>query len=122
MAAQANIPHASLISASGANQNQWAKEWIHPFLYINTMGKKEQTIISDSKFFRVSIFRPGLLIRLKRKLTWFQRVLNFYGFGLNVDILASAMIRDAESSVVGSQKEIPIVYLGNDCIKSSILL
>ena len=50
MASQANIPHASLISAKGANHEIWATNWIHPLLYMKTMGRKEQTIISDYSF------------------------------------------------------------------------
>ena len=64
MAANAKIPHASLISAKGANHKIWAKDWIHPLLYMKTIGQKEQTIISDFSFNSVSIFKPGK-IRLK---------------------------------------------------------
>ena len=122
MAEKARIPHASVISASGANQNQWAKDWIHPLLYFKTIGQKEQTVITNSRFRRVSIFRPGMLIRLKGNQSWLEGLFESRGFGLRVDILASAMIRDAESSKVTSEKESPIVYLGNDCIKDSIKL
>ena len=50
MAANANIPHASLISAKGANHKIWAKNWIHPLLYMKTIGQKEQTVISNFFF------------------------------------------------------------------------
>ena len=43
MASQAKIPHASLISAKGANHEIWAANWIHPLLYMKTMGKKKRT-------------------------------------------------------------------------------
>ncbi len=121
LASQAQIPHASIVSAFGANQNQWAKDWIHPLLYIRTIGQKEQTLITN-KFDRVSIFRPGMLIRLVGNYTWFERILESIGFGLKVDILASAMIRDAECKHDISDKESPLVYVGNDCIKASIRL
>ena len=121
IASHAKISHASVISASGANHNQWAKDWIHPLLYIRTIGQKEQTVITN-KFERVSIFRPGMLIRLVGNYTWFERILESIGFGLKVDILASAMIRDGECKHDISDKESPLVYAGNDCIKASIRL
>ena len=117
MASQANIPHASLISAKGANHEIWATNWIHPLLYMKTMGQKEQTIISDYSFNTVSIFKPGMLIRFPEKKTFFERIVESNGSGLNVDILASAMIRDAEnvksSSINGSQR----FFIGNEAIK-----
>ena len=67
IAANAKIPHASLISAKGANHKIWAKDWIHPLLYMKTIGQKEQTIISNFSFNYVSIFKPGMLIRLRGK-------------------------------------------------------
>ena len=121
IASNAKISHASVVSASGANHNQWAKDWIHPLLYIRTIGQKEQTVITN-KFDRVSIFRPGMLNRLVDNDTWFERILESKGFGLKVDILASAMIRDAECNNNISDKESPVVYVGNDCIKASIRL
>ncbi len=117
MASQANIPHASLISAKGANHEIWATNWIHPLLYMKTMGQKEQTIISDYSFNTVSIFKPGMLIRFPEKKTFFERIVESNGSGLNVDILASAMIREAEnvksSSINGSQR----FFIGNESIK-----
>ncbi len=121
LASQTQIPHASVISAKGANHNQWAQDWIHPLLYIRTIGQKEQTVITN-KFDRVSIFRPGMLIRLVGNDTWLEHILESIGFGLKVDILASAMIRDGECKHDISDKESPLVYVGNDCIKASIRL
>ena len=63
MASEANIPQASVISASGANHEAWSVDWIHPLLYSKTIGQKEQTLITENEFKRVSIFRPGMLIR-----------------------------------------------------------
>ena len=118
MASQANIPHASLISAKGANHEIWATNWIHPLLYMKTMGRKEQTIISNFSFNTVSIFKPGMLIRFPENKTFFERIVGSNGSGLNVDILASAMIRDAEnvksSSINGSQR----FFVGNESIKN----
>jgi nucleoside-diphosphate-sugar epimerase len=118
MASQANISHASLISAKGANHEIWATNWIHPLLYMKTMGQKEQTIISDYSFNTVSIFKPGMLIRFPENKHFFERIVELNGSGLNVDILASAMIQDAEnvksSFINGSQR----FFIGNESIKN----
>ncbi|HJM46916.1 MAG TPA: NAD(P)H-binding protein, partial [Candidatus Marinimicrobia bacterium] len=102
MASNAKIHHASLVSAKGANHTTWAKDWIHPLLYMRTMGQKEQTILSNFSFNHVSIFKPGMLIRLQGKQTWFESFSESRGFGLRVDTLASAMIRNAEQVKLGS--------------------
>ena len=122
MAANAKIPHASLISAKGANHKIWAKDWIHPLLYMKTIGQKEQTIISNFSFNSVSIFKPGMLIRLQGKQTRFEEFIELKGFGLRVDILASAMIHDAERVKLGLVKESPQYFIGNNHIKSSLIL
>ena len=118
LAADANIPHASLVSARGANPNQWALDWIHPLLYIRTMGQKEQTLITNI-FDRASIFRPGLLNRLMDD-NWIGRTLKDMDLGLRVDDLASVMIYDAENSNVSSIKKPVITYLDNNKIKSIV--
>ena len=110
-ASKAKIPHASIISAAGANANQWAHKWIHPLLYMQTMGKKEQTVI-NSNFDRVSIFRPGLLIRLQRT-SFLENFIAKQGFGLRVDDLASAMINDVNNNNTNSA----INYYYNNDIK-----
>ena len=56
VASKSNIPHASLISASGANHKLWAKKWIHPLFYSKTMGEKEQTILSNHSFLYILQF------------------------------------------------------------------
>jgi len=119
MAANAKIPHASLISAKGANHKIWAKDWIHPLLYMKTIGKKEQTIISNFSFNSVSIFKPGMLIRLRGKQTWFEDFSQLKGFGLRVDTLASAMIHDAERVRLGLVEKSPQFFIGNNNIQSS---
>ena len=120
MAANAKIPHASLISAKGANHKIWAKDWIHPLLYMKTIGQKEQTIISNFSFNSVSIFKPGMLIRLRGKQTWFEDFSELKGFGLRVDTLASAMIHDAERVRLGLVEKSPQFFIGNNNIKSSL--
>jgi len=120
MAANAKIPHASLISAKGANHKIWAKDWIHPLLYMKTIGQKEQTILSNFSFNSVSIFKPGMLIRLRGKQTWFEDFSQLKGFGLRVDTLASAMIHDAERVRLGLVEKSPQFFIGNNNIKSSL--
>mgnify|MGYP001316948034 FL=1 len=119
MASNAKIHHASLVSAKGANHTTWAKDWIHPLLYMRTMGQKEQTILSNFTFNHVSIFKPGMLIRLQGKQTWFESFSESKGFGLRVDTLASAMIRNAEQVKRGSVEKSPQFFIGNDDIQSS---
>jgi nucleoside-diphosphate-sugar epimerase len=118
MASNAKIHHASLVSAKGANHTAWAKDWIHPLLYMRTMGQKEQTILSNFSFNHVSIFKPGMLIRLQGKQTWFESFSESKGFGLRVDTLASAMIRNAEQVKLGSVDQSPQFFIGNDQIQS----
>ena len=122
MAANAKIPHASLISAKGANHKIWAKDWIHPLLYMKTIGQKEQTILSNFSFNSVSIFKPGMLIRLRGKQTWFEDFSELKGFGLRVDTLASAMIHDAERVKRGLVEKSLQYFIGNDPIKNSLEL
>ena len=118
MASNAKIHHASLVSAKGANHTTWAKDWIHPLLYMRIMGQKEQTILSNFSFNHVSIFKPGMLIRLQGKQTWFESFSESKGFGLRVDTLASAMIRNAEQVKLGSVDKSPQFFIGNDQIQS----
>ena len=122
MAKNSKIPHASLISAKGANHKIWAKDWIHPLLYMKTIGQKEQTIISNFSFNKVSIYKPGMLIRLMGKQTWFEHFSESKGFGLRVDILASAMMHDAERVKLGLVEESPQFFIGNSHIKGSLAL
>ena len=120
LASKAKIPHASVISASGANPNLWSHNLIHPLFYSKTMGLKEQTLIKNP-FERVSIFRPGMLIRQINTPSRLEKLLEKSGFGLKVDLLASAMIRDSMCKDKGSSQT-PIVYYGNKCINDSINL
>jgi len=122
MAGNAKIPHASLISAKGANHKIWAKDWIHPLLYMKTIGQKEQTIISNFSFKCVSIFKPGMLMRLRGKQTWFENFFELKGFGLRVDTLASAMMHDAERVKLGQVEKSPQYFMGNNHIKNSLEL
>tara|TARA_Y100000590_G_scaffold448467_1_gene585174 strand:- start:938 stop:1609 length:672 start_codon:yes stop_codon:yes gene_type:complete len=121
MASESHIPHASLISAKGANHRIWTNDWIHPLLYMKTIGQKEQTIISNYFFKSVSVFKPGMLIRLQGKQTWIEQQLESKGFGLRVDILASAMMRNAERVKLGLGERSPQFFIGNKIIKNYLV-
>ena len=120
LASNAGIPNASVISAGGANAQSWAVDWLQPLLYIKTIGQKEETLTKHFRFNNVSIFRPGMLIRSYKKGSTLQGFFNSTNLGLPVNLLASSMIRDAESSSLGSENAVPFVYTGNSCIKSLI--
>ena len=80
---------------------------------------KEQTLTKHFSFENVSIFRPGMLIRKYNEHSKLQRFFNRSNLGLPVKTLAGALKRDAEA--ISGESRNPIVYLGNNCIKSSIL-
>ena len=119
LASKAKIPNASVISAGGANADAWAVDWIHPLLYTKTIGMKEETITKHYSFDNVSIFRPGMLIRKYNEYSKMQRFFDSSSLGLPVKTLAAAMKRDAEAISKNSINS--FIYLGNKCIKSSIL-
>lgn len=123
MAANANIPHASLISAKGADHKRWATDWIHPLLYMKTIGQKEQTVLSNFSFKKVSIFKPEMLQRLQGKSSWVENIFESKLFnGLRVDILASAMMQDAEKLALEKGEGISQFFIGNKEIRFSIEL
>jgi hypothetical protein len=99
-AVAAGVKAASVVSAEGANHallqgHDWIK-YIHPLLYVRTLGEKEQVTIRAG-FERVTIFRPGLLNRQVGEGVM-RRVQDYWDLGLTVSTLASAMVRDAEAS------------------------
>ncbi len=116
IASSAKIPHVSLISANGANHKQWAHNYIHPLLYLRTMGQKEQSIIIN-KFHKVSIFRPGMLIRLIDKNSRMESIMSKAKFGLRVDNLATAMINDAISDNIIPNNSLECYYYNSDIKK-----
>ena len=82
------------------------------------MGQKEQTVLSK-KFKSISIFRPGMLVRLMEKKSIIDRCLIKSGLGLPVDLLASAMISDAENSnQFKGLNNNPKIFVGNKVIKA----
>jgi nucleoside-diphosphate-sugar epimerase len=120
MAHKAKINHASLISAKGANQNIWAKTWLHPLFYMKTIGQKEQSVLTNFSFLNVSIFRPGMLLRLQDKQTWLENFSESRGSGLRVDILASSMIHNAVKNKLDPVGKSTKFFVGNDEIKRSL--
>lgn len=120
IAAKAGIRQFSVVSAQGANANQPYVKWIHPLLYIYTLGMKEQVVKEVvPKFQRISIFRPGMLNRLKEDRTM-EIVINRVFGGLRVDDLAKVIVKDAESDVLEDDNKVeePIIYEGNTLILS----
>ena len=122
LANKAEIPNASVISASGANPDGFSVDWIHPLLYAKTIGLKEETLTRHNNFNNVSIFRPGMLMRYYDETSALQQFFNDSNMGLPVSLLASAIKRDSEAILEQSNKTESIVYIGNNCIKSSITL
>ena len=61
-----------------------------------------------------------MLIRHYDSESSMQRFFNASSLGLPVSFLASAMKRDAESISKDADANEPVVYKGNNCIKSSI--
>lgn len=116
MAERENIEYISLVSAQGANHNSFAVNFIHPLLYIKTMGRKEQTIVKDHKFKCATIFKPGMLIRLQKETPFFEKISEFFNFGLRVDMLANAMVNEFELNFNQNNKGIHY-YTGNEAIK-----
>ena len=61
-----------------------------------------------------------MLIRLVHNETWIERIMKEKGLGLRVDVLASAMIYDAENKNGLSEKDSSVAYLGNENIKAIV--
>ena len=87
---------------------------------MRTMGQKEQATIAAG-FDRVSIFRPGLLNRQTGKDV-FETVQDAFGLGLQVETLAAAMIRDAETTEAAAGKAGLLHYQGNALITQTAKL
>ena len=100
MAFNANIPHACLISAKGVNHKIWGPAFIHPLFYMKIMGKKEQTIVENYKFKYATIFQPGMLSRLQSKDSLIEKFMQRKNIKLRVDLLAGAMIKEAEGVIL----------------------
>ena len=82
------------------------------------MGEKEETIQSKFYFEYTSIFKPGMLIRLKKKQSKLDFFFESKGLGLGVDKLADAMILDAERVKARLEKKRNRHFIGNKYILS----
>ena len=118
MAFNANIPHACLISAKGVNHKIWGPAFIHPLFYMKIMGKKEQTILNNYKFKHTTIFQPGMLSRLQSKDSLIEKFMQRKNIKLRVDILAGAMIKEAEGVYLNRLKDGIKYITGNNQILS----
>ena len=119
MALKSKIPNASIISAKGANSDVWASKWIHPLLYMKTMGEKENTIVSDFSFKTSMVFKPGLLLRNpenKQRNIFLNSFQSKYA--LPVNILAKAMMFEAERFLNHNNDNNVKYYVGNDEIRN----
>jgi oxidoreductase len=120
LARKAKIPCASVVSAQGANADVYVpSEMLHPLLYIQTIGRKEQAM-RNAQFAQLSIFRPGMLNRMKGERMW-ENVVNTLGLGLRVDNLAAAMELDAAAMIALYERDqaiadAPVLYEGNALI------
>ena len=61
-----------------------------------------------------------MLIRMVDDNNIFEKFLNILGIGLNVEILANAMIADAENVINGTRKSKTKYFLGNNMIINSL--
>ena len=118
MAFNANIPHACLISAKGVNHKIWGPAFIHPLFYMKIMGKKEQTIVNNYKFKYTTIFQPGMLSRLQSKDSFIEKFMQRKNIKLRVDLLAGAMIKEAEGVILKRSIDGIKYITGNNQISS----
>lgn len=127
LAKRLGVKHASVVSAQGANANTWViSDLIHPLLYMRTLGEKEVATINGG-FISTTIYQPGMLNRLMHDRLWENVVNDWLGLGLKVNILAHAMIVDAEKkladidsgkiSVSGSSQPLVEYVTGNPKIE-----
>jgi nucleoside-diphosphate-sugar epimerase len=140
MAGRAGVSHISVVSAQGCNADwPFAPHWpavLHPLLYVQTLGRKERAVLAQleqsnggslpGKGIRsASLFRPGMLDRRRNDRVWERLLGQWGGFhvlnALKVDVLARAMVRDAEAAAAGGWQgaEEPVVYEGNGLIRSA---
>ncbi|GBG27248.1 Protein FMP52, mitochondrial [Hondaea fermentalgiana] len=115
-AKEAGISHASVVSAQGADPDRsFAPKWFHPLFYGKTIGLKERALTSQG-FPRVTIFRPGMLMRPDASRT-LEKVAGAILPSLDVALLARAMVNDAETTPPPATSEEPVIFSGNSLIK-----
>jgi len=93
---EGSVPHFSLVSAQGANENIWYHESIHPLLYTYLKGKTNNDV-AKLNLPRTSFFCPGMLHRpgtSRGMESMMMKVLP----NTHVSDLAKAMIQDAQTS------------------------
>ena len=119
LAAQAGVPHFSLLTSQGATRNmKFYSKWIHPTFYPKTKGDAEVSVL-QAGFPRTSIFRPGLLKREtplgKRSERFGERVFSKIVPSLHVRDLAQSMIIDA---ILGGGSETGTIVEGNRNVRN----
>jgi oxidoreductase len=99
-AKKAGIRHIAAVTAQGANKDIWVPTTlIHPLLYTRTLGEKQQAVL-DAQLPSTSIFQPGMLNRLLGDRMWENvAVALIPSISLSVNVLAKAMIHDAEQKL-----------------------
>ena len=119
LARKAGVPCASLVSAQGANEHGWVDPWekVHPLLYVRTLGRKEASM---RVFPHLSVFRPGMLDRLMGDRAW-ELAVNKLGLGLRVDLLARAMVLDAEAMVLDAGRAAADVNVHHETVHPNVV-
>lgn len=99
-AKKVGVRHVGVVSAQGANKDMWVPTTlIHPLLYTRTLGEKQQAVL-DAQFPSTSIFQPGMLNRLLGDRTWENVAVSLFpSITLSVNVLAKAMVCDAETKL-----------------------
>ena len=116
IAKNSGVRHFSVVTASSANSAMPAVDWIHPLLYIKTLGEKEDAVRAQD-FERASFFRPGMLNREKGDRAW-EVAVNKLGVGLKVTDLARAMLEDALTPIAVAADEIGEAVYGDGAIRA----
>lgn len=108
IAKEAGIPHASVVSAMGANKDAWVPStYIHPMLYARTLGEKQQAMI-DGGFPSLAVFQPGMLDRLVGDRAFENLIVKWIpSIVLRVDHLAQAMVLNAEREISALKQQLP---------------
>lgn len=104
-----NVSYFSQVSSSNANSSSF-------FLYPQTKGQIDDYMMAQ-KFDRMFIARPGLLNRKEKSRMW-ETVANYIVSGLDVAIVARAMVREFQTafkllqnpSVVSLPNTVTIMY------------
>lgn len=96
IAKEGNVPHFSLVSAQGANENIWYHESIHPLFYTYLKGKTNNDI-AKLNFRRTTFSCPGMLHRPGTSRGMESMMMKILP-NTHVSDLAKAMIQDAQTT------------------------